>query len=169
MLARAIKQADAIFGTDNVVVAFPLDEYEHFTFLKESGVNFYGFIGDVNDVVGRFYSVASMFDRTDPRDLIVRWTPDDWRKDSAKIRYTVGTERLRDTPHFSYRKYYSVEESCEVFTLAQLCEWHWEGVNEHREHIGDLLPQRPAPPDDGLPWSIDTQDDYDRVIAKVGA
>lgn len=158
LLDRAYRQASQIFGERaTVVVGVVTDErLVEWIGQRETQPNAFAWAGDENDVLSRFWHAAKEL-KLAPDTLIARWTPDDWRKD---------TEYVRDAVRGLY---WPVEKSVEVFTVEQLDEWYWSVLNDGREHIGHLLPPRPAPPDDGLPWSIDTQADYDAVIAAVGA
>ena len=155
LLTRAWKQAGHIFGLANVVIATHEGDSAIRDIIPNAAQHFVAFTR-AEDVLGRFWQCVDAYDAFDR--LIVRWTPDDWRKNDWCIRQAVRGSLSA-----------AVAESVEVFTGAQLDRLHWETASYQREHIGDLLPRRPDPIHDGLPWSIDTQDDYDRVVAVVGA
>jgi spore coat polysaccharide biosynthesis protein SpsF (cytidylyltransferase family) len=155
LLERAWRQACGVFGRANVIIATHLGDDAIFDIIPTRAQHFTAFT-PAEDVLGRFWQCVDAHDAFDR--LIVRWTPDDWRKDDWQIRRAVRGSLFP-----------SVAESVEVIPGMMLDRLHWETPWSRREHIGDLLPCRPAPPDDGLPWSIDTQDDYDRVVAEVGA
>lgn len=166
ILWRAIRQAWSIFGYDRTILAIPAADQKHFGFVLREAVAPKSclYLGDENDVLGRFYSCAINAGVTDPSTPIVRWTPDDWRKDSKCIRQVV-----HDHLHGHSPNYLSVEQSVEIFSWQKLCEWHWsiEGPNT-REHMGVLMDRPAIPPDDGLPWSVDTPQDYLTISLKVG-
>lgn len=191
LIARAWRIACEAFGEANVVVAIPECDLESALHaeLRRINANVRTAIGVASDdVLGRFYEVAHSM-RWHPDSVIVRYTPDDWRKNVAALRRVAGGTRE------------PVEIGGEAFTLAQLDAAHereratrpisgdcslvrgddgtatgcrcgrpvswtgYDGTAEHfntrREHITYALFHCPAPepPDDGLPWSIDTEAD----------
>jgi len=155
LLERAWRQACGVFGPANVIIVTHLADDAILDIIPKGAQQFTAFTMP-EDVLGRFWQCVDMHDAFDR--LIVRWTPDDWRKNDWLIRQAVRGSLSA-----------AVAESVEVFTGAQLDRMHWETPWHQREHIGALLPPRPEPVDDGLPWSIDTADDYTRAIAEVGA
>jgi len=154
LLSRAWKQASHIFGHARTIIAVPMSDVSELQAVCPAA-RWFPHIGDERDLISRFWHAAQSEGATTDTK-IVRWTPDDIRKDDRLVRLAV----VGDLSH-------SVEQSVEVFTMAQLDHWYWTVPPEHREHIGHLLPARPAPPDDGLPWSVDTPEDY--VAAVRGA
>lgn len=157
LLERAIFQAVSIYGPDNVVVAAPSGDKPRFPELPV-GVFFYG--GAENDLVSRFWHVARAM-RATSDSLIIRWTPDDWRKDNAQIRLATFRGLNSRIP---------AAISIEAFPMHLLDMWYWTKPVDDREHIGKFLSTRDAlRPIDNLPWSIDTQADYDAVVNAVGA
>lgn len=106
------KAAVDTFDWENVVIACPENDVDEFH-LAIPGATIFGYIGDEDDVLGRFHACAHWY-RTDPKSVIVRITPDD---------FPIDTER----------------ERC---TLAQLDFWDKTVYGATREHIGDLFPGR---------------------------
>lgn len=157
LLMRAIIQAANIYGPERVVVAAPLGDRDRFPQLPV-GVFYFG--GNENDLVSRFwYAAHGMHAKNDT--LIIRWTPDDWRKDDALIRLATFRGLASRIP---------AAQSIEAFPMHLLDMWYWTKPMADREHIGTLLGARdPLRPIDTLPWSIDTQEDYDAVVKVVGA
>jgi spore coat polysaccharide biosynthesis protein SpsF (cytidylyltransferase family) len=149
LIARAWRVACEAFGEANVVVALPdtdvgspLDAE-----LRRIGANALMVPGLAeDDVLGRFYRVVHRH-RWHPDSVIVRYTPDDHRKDVASLQRVAAGQRL------------PVEMGGEAFTLAMLEDAN--GYQCHREHITyTIYPvDAPAAPDDGKPWSIDTPED----------
>jgi spore coat polysaccharide biosynthesis protein SpsF (cytidylyltransferase family) len=154
LIEIAWKKACEAFDKMDVVVAYPVcDDYPLDDYCYDNNLLNFVYAGDENDVLGRFYECATYYD-LDPTDIIFRYTPDDYRKDVDAMRRVAKGE-----------KGIPVEIGGEAFTFAQLKEWH-ETVTDPflREHIGHLITPDPVlPPQDGLPWSIDTQEDLDRA------
>lgn len=155
LIARAWRQASAVFGDENTVVAIPADDKEsRLGFeLRRINARVFAFEGDESDVLSRFYCAAH-HERWHPQSVVVRWTPDDPWKDPDLCRMVVAGRR------------FPVEQSCEAFTLAMLDFAHDRTKpGDGREHLTyalyPFLP--PPPPDDGLPWTIDTEADYTAV------
>lgn len=158
LISRAYRLACESFGKENVIVAgtmtdgdSPLREE-----LRRIEASAYWANIDEADVLGRFYKTATLHPKTYAGRTFHRWTPDDFRKDPEMCRRVASGE-----------KGIPVEIGGEAFTFRQLKEWH-ETVTDPflREHIGILVNPNPvSPPDDGLPWSIDSQDDLDRANA----
>lgn len=110
------------------------------------------------DVLGRFAACASTY-RWHPDSVIVRVTPDDWRKNPGAMRLVASGERL------------PVEVGGEAFTLKQLLHAHRETPRtaQSREHITYALFRYPAPAMNASGvWTIDTQADYDAALAAMG-
>lgn len=155
LIARAVRIARTAFGP-HVVVSAPATDRD--TPLGEEiahlGAPVAWWPGDEADVLGRFHAVAHQY-RWHPSAVIVRYTPDDFRKTHTMLRRVAAGERL------------PVEQGGEAFLLALLgyAETHTRPDDPAREHIGNnliLFPApAPAPPDDGFPWSIDTAADFD--------
>lgn len=157
LLERAWEQAVRVFGIANVYIVFPFSDIKIYDEVERICALGYAWDGPTNDVLSRFWHAAKSL-KLASDTKICRITPDDWRKDDQLIREVVRG-----------RMCWPVEQSAEVFTMEQLDEWYWSVQPEGREHIGNMLLETlGTPPDDGLPWSIDTQDDYDRVVAAVG-
>lgn len=96
-----------------VVIAVPQSDVEEFAKAIPNAW-WFGYDGDVNDVLGRFHACAHKY-RHHPATTIVRITPDDFPIDPLR-------------------------EQC---TLAQLDSWHAHVKDpELREHIGHLYPKR---------------------------
>ena len=155
LLTRAWEQASSIFGADNVVIATHYADLGIVPLIPSTAQHFIGIVPP-DDVLGRFWQCVDRYNAFDRQ--IIRWTPDDWRKDSDMVRQAVGGDLTAP-----------VEASIEYFSGAELNRWHWKVISKRREHIGLLLPPRPVAPADALPWSIDTQKDYNLVVAAVGA
>lgn len=177
-------------GRNNVVVAIPRGEDNDalFTLCEDNDVNVYAYGGDENDVLGRFYHCAHTF-RWHPDTVILRVTPDDPWKDPRMMAAVIEGYRLpveqggeaftlamldaavRNTTTVDYART-AVDELERALPGAK---YHGMSMADaqaalvEREHIGDhpLLfptPAPPAPPHPrGWPWSIDTQQDYDKV------
>jgi len=153
------------FGPENVVVAMLAASTEN-DVLAEScamhGARVYRWDGPEKDVLGRFHACAHRY-RWHPDSVIVRVTPDDPRKDPAIMRRVASGERFH------------VEQGAEAVTLAMLDgareRLHWPYRHFAREHITRALfpTDPPPPPDDGTPWTVDTQEDLDRMRAFMGA
>jgi spore coat polysaccharide biosynthesis protein SpsF len=158
LIEIAWKKACEAFGEENVVVAMPHEGDDSLpleNFLRVMGAPHILFTGDPNDVLSRFYGMA-VIKSAKPDTVIVRVTPDDHRKHYLAMRQVASG--VQGIP---------VEIGGEAFTFAQLKEWH-ETVTDPflREHIGHLITPDPvSPPDDGLPWSIDTAEDLARANA----
>jgi spore coat polysaccharide biosynthesis protein SpsF (cytidylyltransferase family) len=151
LIERGYRLACEAFGKENVYIAIPSTLWSIARGCQwyEKGMPVWIYPGKEDDVLGRFHALASQL-RITPDTIIHRWTPDDWRKDPEMCRRVANGET--GIP---------VEIGGEAFTFAQLKEWH-ETVTDPflREHIGKLITPNPvAPPDDGLPWSVDTEAD----------
>lgn len=148
LIARAWRVACEAFGEANVVVAIPMSNANQplWDELRRLDANRIEWHGDENDVLGRFHFVAHTF-RWHPDSVIVRYTPDDHRKDAALLQRVAAGQRL------------PVEMGGEAFTLAMLTEAFVH--SPHREHITHALFKVPAPaaPNDGTVWTIDTPED----------
>lgn len=158
LIARAWRVACEAFGEANVVVAIPCEDLdgplENELLRIGATIFFPPVVIPAEDVLGRFYQCANKY-RWHPDTVIHRWTADDWRKDVSAVRRVAGGVRE------------PVAIGGEAFTLKMLEIAHnAERRPEAREHITyALFPcAAPEPPDDGLPWSIDTRDDYERAV-----
>jgi len=155
LIARAWRVACEAFGAENCVVAIPKrdavgplgDELAHLQ------CHVFLWHGDEADVLGRMNACAAAY-RDHPRDIVVRYTPDDWRKSVRQLQRAGRGRRV------------FVPEGGEAFTVADLAWWDEHVTDPHlREHIGYLVERQESVP---LPDSIDTQADYDAVVAAVG-
>ena len=159
LLESAWVQAARIYGAEHVVIAAPAADratfYAAVDAYRATHMIFYGHEGDESDVLSRLWHCWQA--HGEGHDRLVRWTPDDWRKDDHLIRLaTVGDVSA------------SVAESVEVIRPDQLDYLYWRTPDDQREHVGHLLPARPAPPVSELPWSLDTQADYDAAVRVLG-
>lgn len=103
-----------LFGELSTVIAVPAPDLQALRNGLGLDGQWFGYDGDENDVLGRFYACAHQF-RHHPHTIIVRITPDDFPIDPLR-------------------------EQC---TLAQLDTWHATVTDPHlREHIGHLYPKR---------------------------
>lgn len=156
---HAWDRANMAFSADNVILACPSGDAEKFREILPEAIIF-GWDGDENDVLGRFYCCAHRY-RWHPESIIVRVTPDDPFKDVTAMRSTAF-----------YGKRYAVELGAEAFTLRQLDRAHWTKANEafSREHMTYALfgVDAPPKPEIGGPWTIDTLEDYEAAKRKVG-
>ncbi len=157
LLERAWRTSCAAFGRDNVVIAMP-DTPENQPICSHGSAmlaQMFAWNGPEDNVLGRFYNCAHHY-RWHPDSVIVRVTPDDWRKDAKSMVRVAAGERL------------PVEMGGEAFTLAMLDKAADIFIKcEHITHaIFPTFP--PLPPSDGLPWSIDTQEDYVAAVARPG-
>jgi spore coat polysaccharide biosynthesis protein SpsF (cytidylyltransferase family) len=156
LIEIAWRKACEAFGEENVMFACSAGDVV--TPLRRTISDFgahAGWVSGEDDVLGRLYECAVYAGAT-PDTTIFRYTPDDWRKSVPAMQAVVAGE-----------KRCPVEIGGEAFTFAQLKEWH-ETVTDPflREHIGHLITPNPvSPPDDGLPWSIDTAEDLARANA----
>jgi spore coat polysaccharide biosynthesis protein SpsF (cytidylyltransferase family) len=156
LIARAWETATWAFGMPDCVVAIPkTDEAGPLgDELRRIGANVFAWEGPESDVLTRMWACAHTY-RWHPDSAIVRYTPDDWRKDEAALRDVAGGYRL------------PVETGGEAFTLAMLDAAHERERHPHRrEHISFalfpfLLPAMPPG------HTIDTQADYDAACALV--
>jgi len=164
-------------GPHNVIVAVPGSE-ENRPLLAELArvkADVFVYAGPENDVLGRFHQCAHTY-RWHPDSVILRVTADDPWKDPSMMKRVIGGERL------------PVELGGEAFTLrmldlalAQVMQWSeanpWERgegqftAEDLREHLTYAIfaHDAPSPPDLGIPWSIDTQEEYDAVVAVLKA
>lgn len=171
LIERGHRIACEAFGRENVVVAIPAtdaagplgDE------LRRIGARIYACEWtDDSDVLTRFWFCVNEY-RWNADSVIVRWTPDDWRKSPEMCRRVAAGERM------------PVQIGAEAFTFAMLaaaqlksCRHARNGdepdsIRRMREHITHAIftVGPPEPVDDGLPWSIDTQEDYERACEWV--
>jgi len=157
LILRAYKQAARIFGHDRVIIAAGDSDMRNYCLDKQLRV--YQWEGPTEDVVSRFYfcAIESCSDLT-YETPIVRWTPDDWRKDDTLIRRAFVDEVPLS----------AAAQGVETFPFEYLEHLYWRTPSADREHMGLLLHPLPEPPDDDLPWSIDRQADYDAAVAAVG-
>lgn len=141
------------FGAEHVVCAIPAsaENDELAAVLATFPANVFRWDGPEADVLGRFSACANTY-RWHPHSVIVRITPDDWRKDPAMLRRVAAGERM------------PVEQGGEAFLLAEL--WEADEITEdpcEREHItwafwSENSPPPPCPP--GV-WTIDTAEDLE--------
>lgn len=149
LIARGYRLACEAFGKAHVVVAIPAgDEAGPLgEELRRIGADVFAWSGSEADVLGRFHACAHSR-RWHPDSVIVRYTPDDHRRDPAGMRRVASGERL------------PVPIGGEAFTLAQLSSAHERIQDMHRrEHLSYALFCTHAmeiPP--GV-WSIDTAED----------
>lgn len=160
LVRRAWRIACEAFGKENCVIAIPLNaSIGNLKLSRHLGndTEVYLHEGEENDVLGRFYWCAKQYGATDDT-VIVRYTADDWRKDADSLRRVASGERL------------PVEMGGEAFTFAQLVHAHKTVTDPFlREHLTYALfdSPPPLPSDDGLPWSIDTMEDYAAVLKSL--
>lgn len=170
VIERGHRIACEAFGREHVVVAIPANDANGplGDELRRIGAAIFAVEGDNDDVLARLYRCAT-WSRWHPESIIVRWTPDDFRKDPELCRRVAAGAR------------YPVAQSCEAFTLADLRKAHaracpgnsgWtDGAREHVTyaipHLNPVGVQDLRLPDDGYPWSIDTEDDYRRACEWV--
>lgn len=156
LIERVWRTTVEAFGAEHVIVAHPdtpenAPMAEH---LDRIGARRFAFPGDESDVLGRFWHCAH-HRRWHPDSIIVRVTPDDFRKDPDAMRRVANGERL------------PVELGAEAFTLAMLDAAHARYPAGHlaREHLTlGLFPTAPPEAPEGG-WSIDTPEDYERARA----
>lgn len=165
LIERAWNIAAAAFG--DCVVAIPANDNDGplGAELRRIRANVYPWVGPEADVLRRFFDCAHHY-RWHPDSVIVRYTPDDPYKDIACLRAVAAGERL------------PVELGGEAFTLAMLDAAQADARSERygpnatyepsaREHITRaIFPTPPPPAPDGV-WTIDTQEDYDAVVARL--
>jgi spore coat polysaccharide biosynthesis protein SpsF (cytidylyltransferase family) len=153
LIGIAYRKACEAFGKENVYFTVPYDEENAplIHYLGDMRVNGEVWWGDENDVLGRFYDLASK-NNAKPDDIVYRWTPDDYRRQPEMCRWVADGQA--GIP---------VEMGGEAFTFQALKHAHETETDPHRrEHIGLIFnPDPVSPPDDGLPWSIDCQEDLD--------
>lgn len=143
------------FGNENVVCAIPAsaENDELAEVLIGFGANIALSTDPEWDVLARFWGCANIY-RWHPDSVIVRVTPDDFRKDAVSLRKAAAGERP------------AVELGGEAFTLAMLNDAHKRipfDDKERREHITYALFDVPAPRYPPGLWTIDTQEDYERA------
>lgn len=156
LLERAWRVASEAFTSDHVVIAYP-DTIENRPIAAHASAmtaQTFAWDGAENDVLGRFWACAHTY-RWHPDSVIVRYTPDDWKKGPYSLRAVASGQRM------------PVEIGGEAFTLAQLDAAYeryrvFPSDSTEREHITyALFPiGAPASPKKDIPWSIDTEDDY---------
>jgi spore coat polysaccharide biosynthesis protein SpsF (cytidylyltransferase family) len=142
----------------NVVVAIPDTEENRVIreFIVQEGGTCFEWGGPEEDVLGRLFHCAHTF-RWHPHTVILRVTPDDPEKDPQLMAQVAGGVR------------HPVELSCEALTLEQLGFLHYNVKDaEQREHLTLLYPVPPPEPPPGV-WSIDTEEDYETVKARMEA
>lgn len=165
LIARACRIAGEAFGPANVVVAIPASDHRGplGEELRKIQANVFAWDGDEADVLGRFHACAHRF-RWHPDSVIVRYTPDDWGKNLSGLKCVASGVRM------------PVETCGEAFTLGMLDAAHERYPlksgelplrQRMREHITYALfdtepPKAPEHPL-GLPWSIDTAEQYEAV------
>lgn len=161
LIERGHRIACEAFGRENVVVAIPaIDEGGPLGVeLRRIGATIFAFYGEERNVLERFWVCAHQH-RWHPDSVIVRYTPDDYRKEAGALRRVAAGERL------------PVQLGGEAFTLAMLDEADRKTPTDDdcREHITGALfweTHAPSAPADGYPWSIDTEDDYRRACEWV--
>jgi hypothetical protein len=156
LIERAYRQAVAIFGALNVVVAIPAsDEWGPLGHeLRRIGATIFAWDGPESDVLGRVHAAAHRY-RWHPDAILHRWTPDDWAKRPADVLAVLNGERR------------PVEWGGEAFTLAMLDAAHIRcTLPVPREHITyALFPTRPPPVPIPGTWTIDTEQDLADVRA----
>lgn len=163
LIYRAAEASCRAFGPSNVVIAIPANaENDRLAdacrdLERELEVETFQWDGPEDDVLGRFWHCAHRY-RWHPDSVLVRVTPDDFRKDPAMMLRVANGERL------------PVEQGAEAFTLAMLNEAHWrERVPPLRpcyEHITHAIFRTPPPPAPPGIWSIDTQEDLDAARSR---
>ncbi len=161
LIRRAWDASVEAFGAENVVFALPFgdEQLELVTACKAFGAKVWMPYRNVQEsnVLLRLYLCAHEY-RWNPSSVIVRVTPDDFRKSPAMMLRVANGERL------------PVEQGGEAFTLQMLDDAEMEvGAFDHaaREHItrafvryGISLHRSPPSPPPGI-WTIDTQEDLD--------
>lgn len=150
LIARAYAQALRVFPVDDIIIATPHEDAALFKAFVPSA-RIYGYVGPSHDVLGRLVMCAKSV--AGPRvTRVARWTPDDWRKNTRLIHEAAFDEHV-----------HPAAQSIELFEMEALVSQFWRlpwGRRE-REHVGLLHPANDLiPPSDGLPWSIDTREDY---------
>ncbi len=156
LIQRAWRLAGEAFGAENCVIAIPKAQPAVFTdHLGAIGATVFVGWSAESDVLNRFFQCAHTY-RWRPETVVHRWTPDDPFKSPETCRRVVAGERL------------PVEIGGEAFTLATLgdaCRRVTQGYTV--EHLTDWLftyAPPPAPSDDV--WTVDTQADYERAVAR---
>lgn len=149
------------FGRENVVAAIPASAAnDELARVLAEACEVFRWDGPENDVLGRFRVCADRY-RWHPMSVVVRVTPDDWRKRPLIMRRVASGER------------HPVEIGAEAFTLARLRKADnvisKAALREHLTHI--LWPRSAPPPAPSLdvPWSIDTADDLAAARAYVAS
>lgn len=155
LIARAWRVASDAFGAAHCVVAIPgADLHGPLGYmLRHCEARVFAWEGLEADVLSRFHACVHTY-RWHPDSVIVRYTPDDHRKEAALLQRVANGERL------------PVELGGEAFTLAML-DWAHRHVRdaETREHLTyALFPENPPPKaPDGTVWTIDTPEDLERA------
>lgn len=152
----AVDAAIAAFDAENVVATVPdTPENDELAAVLGRAIAVIRSSRKESDVLGRLCDAAYAC-RWAPESVCVRVTPDDWRKDPQALRRVAAGARL------------PVERGGEACTLQTLRTLDWTVYKERdREHVSFALFHSPTlpPPVDGVPWSIDTQADYDAAVA----
>ena len=169
LIARAWRVACEAFGAECCVVAIPTGDWNGplGEELRRIGASVYLCNKDENDVVWRFYMACiDWMMRTCVKDtpLCVRYTPDDYRKSAEALRQTADGHVL------------PIEIGGEAFSFRDLltAQITAKGEREHvtyaiagaRRLLGEVPIRHPAPPNDGLPWTIDTPEQYAAACAR---
>ncbi len=161
LIARAVRLAGEAFGAGNVIVAIPVEEGNEplISELVRIDANWTDYPGNEWDVLDRFAHAISMMD-VGYDTMVVRYTPDDHRKTVEGLRavaagdYSVPVQIGGEAMMASW-----------FFHMNEIVSCSRSEARHAREHIGVMMPIRPAPPDDGFPWSIDTPEDLERARA----
>lgn len=164
LIQRAWRIATSAFP-GQVVMAIPRNDVDGplGEELKRIKADTFAWDGPEWDVLGRFHACAHTY-RWHPDTVIVRYTPDDVRKDPSNLRSVAMGYR---TP---------VEFGGEAFTLAQLDaaqarEWGAHApfhiIQGYREHITDALFPFRLPLLRTPGYSIDTQEDYEAALKRI--
>jgi spore coat polysaccharide biosynthesis protein SpsF len=158
LIERAYRQAVAIFGALNVVVAIPAgDEWGPLGHeLRRIGATIFAWDGPESDVLGRVHAAAHRY-RWHPDAILHRWTPDDPFKRPADVLAVLNGERR------------PVEWGGEAFTLAMLDAAHERcTLPSQREHLTfSLFPTLPPPVPIPGTWTIDDEHDLADVRAML--
>jgi spore coat polysaccharide biosynthesis protein SpsF (cytidylyltransferase family) len=157
LISIAYNKAVDAFGEDNVVIAYPstVENLPLAMYLAKNAMHSFGSKIPENDVLGRFHECATFY-RFGDESVIFRLTPDDWRKSVEMMKRVASGE-----------KGIPIEQGGEAFTLGELKHAHQTIHSEFkREHITLCFPNPVVlPPEDGLPWSIDTMADLEAANA----
>lgn len=165
LIARAWRIACEAFGASHCVVAIPWSDRKGA--LRDEldliGARVYvpPFWVRERDVLRRFVWCAESYLSHD-NDMVVRYTPDDPFKDP------ISLSLLTELPARDLGVY-DIETSGEVFTLRWLRDMNGALTRDdpRREHIGHLLPPRRPPRPAAHPYTIDTQEDYERAVTSL--